>query len=68
MKNAKKSQGSFNEYLPMIGCYRPLHSITTKEAINSYPANSDESKAFVNTQFNEVETEQGIKALSLIHI
>ena len=62
IKHAKKVKEEFNQYLPMIGCYRPLHSITTKEAINSYPVNSDESKAFVNTQFNEVETEQGIKA------
>ena len=46
----------------MIGCYRPIHGITTKEAINSYPINSDESEAFINTQFNEFETEQDIKA------
>ena len=45
----------------MIGCYRPIHGITTKEAINSYPINSDESEAFINTQFNECETEQDIK-------
>jgi 2-polyprenyl-3-methyl-5-hydroxy-6-metoxy-1,4-benzoquinol methylase len=62
IKNAKKSQGTFNEYLPMIGCYRPIHSITTKEGINSYPVNSDESKAFIDAQYNELETEQGIKA------
>ena len=61
MKNAKKSQGSFNEYLPIIGCYRPIHNLVSREEISKYPINSDESKSFINTQYNEFETEQGIK-------
>jgi len=48
--------------LPIIGCYTPIHSITTQEDINKYPINSDESKAFIDTQYNEVETEKSIKA------
>ena len=62
IKHAKKVKEEFNQYLPMIGCYRPVHGITTKEAINSYPINSDESKAFIDAQYNEFEIEQGIKA------
>ena len=46
----------------MIGCYRPIHSITTQQEIKSYPINSDESKAFIDMQYNEFETEQDIKA------
>jgi len=46
----------------MIGCYQPIHGITTKEEINSYPINSNESKIFIDTQYNELEIEQRIKA------
>ncbi len=62
IKNANQSRASFREYLPIIGCYTPIHNITTQEEINNYPINSDESKAFIDTQFNEVETEKSIKA------
>ena len=59
---AKKSEKLFNRYLPMIGCYAPIHDITTQEEIRKYPINSDESKAFIDTQYNEVEAEKSIKA------
>ena len=62
INNAKKGEEAFNQYLPMIGCYQPIHGITTKEEINSYPINSNESKIFIDTQYNEFETEQGIRA------
>ena len=62
IKNAKQSRAAFREYLPIIGCYTPIYSITTQEEINNYPINSDESKAFIDTQYNEVETEKSIKA------
>ena len=62
IKKAKQSRAAFREYLPIIGCYTPIHSITTQEEINNYPINSDESKAFIDTQYNEVKTEKSIKA------
>ena len=46
----------------MISCYRPIHSITTQQEIKSYPINSDESKAFIDMQYNEFETGQDVKA------
>ena len=58
----KKSKESFNQYLPIIGCYKPIHSITTREEISKYPTNSNESKSFINTQYKEVEKEKAIKA------
>ena len=63
IKKTKASRTAFREYLPIIGCYTPIHDITTREEINNYPINSDESKAFIDTQYNEVETERSIKAL-----
>ena len=62
IKKAKQSRAAFSEYLPIIGSYTPIHDITTQEEINKYPINSDESKAFIDTQYNEVETEKSIKA------
>jgi 2-polyprenyl-3-methyl-5-hydroxy-6-metoxy-1,4-benzoquinol methylase len=59
---AKKSEKLFNRYLPMIGCYAPIHVLTTQEEISKYPINSDESKAFIDTQYNEIEAEKSIKA------
>ncbi|WP_226423717.1 tetratricopeptide repeat protein [Synechococcus sp. HB1133] len=51
-----------NEYLPMIGCYIPIHVITNQGEISRYPINSEESKAFIDTQFKEVQKEEAIKA------
>ena len=62
IENIKKDKEAFNEHLPIIGCYRPIHGITTQKEINSYPINSDESKAFIDTQYNELEIEQSIKS------
>ena len=62
IKNANQSREAFREYLPIIGCYTPIYDITSREDINKYPINSDESKAFIDTQYNEVETEKSIKA------
>jgi len=62
IKNAQKSEATFKEYLPIIGCYNPIHDFTTQEAISTYPINSDESKAFIDTQYKEVETEKSLKA------
>ena len=52
----------FNQYLPIIGCYKAIHSITTEEEISTYFINSEESKAFVNTQYIEVNKEKIFKA------
>ena len=57
----KKTKEARNDYLPMIGCYRAIHDITTQEQISTYPINSDESRALIDSQYNEVEAEQGIK-------
>lgn len=57
-----QSRAAFREYLPIIGCYTPIHDITIREEINTYPINSDESKAFIDAQYNEVKTERRIKA------
>lgn len=48
--------------MPIIGCYTPIYDIASREDINKYPINSDESKAFIDTQYNDVETEKSIKA------
>ena len=61
IERTTKSKEAFNEYLPIIGCYEPIHHITNREGITNYPIHSDESRAFINTQFNEVEKEQSIK-------
>jgi len=53
---AKKSKESFNQLLPIIGCYTPIHDIRIEETkIREYPVNSDESKAFINTQYKETK-------------
>ena len=62
IKNAKKGKDAFNQYLPIIGCYQSIHNLAHREVISKYSINSDESKAFVDTQYNEPKTEQGIKA------
>ena len=63
VKKAKTSKETFNTYLPMIGCYSSIHGFTIREGdINNYPINSDESKAFIETQYNEVQKEKNIKA------
>ena len=59
---AKKSEEFFKRNLAIIGCYTPIHDITNQEEISKYPIMSDESKAFIDTQYNEVETEKSIKA------
>ena len=61
MKIAKKSQGTFNEYLPIIACYQYIHNFAPREEISKYTINSDESKALTYTQYNEFIT-QSIKA------
>ena len=62
IKEATKSKEKFNQYLPIIGCYTAIHGITTQEQIRKYPINSDESRTFIDTQYNEVETEKSIKS------
>ena len=59
--NAKTSKENFNEYLPIIGCYVPIHRIATPAEIGRYPISSDESKAFINCQYIEDEKENSIK-------
>ena len=51
-----------NEYLSIIGCYIPIHVITNQEEISRYPINSEESKAFIDTQYKEAQKEEAIKA------
>ena len=59
----RKSKETFNQYLPIIGCYYPIHSITAQgEDLNNYPINSYESRAFIETQYKESEEEKAIKA------
>ncbi|QNJ04336.1 methyltransferase domain protein [Synechococcus sp. PROS-U-1] len=59
----RKSKEKFNQYLPIIGCYTPIHSITARgEDLNNYPINSDEGRAFIETQYREYEGEKAIKA------
>ncbi|ABB36025.1 hypothetical protein Syncc9605_2293 [Synechococcus sp. CC9605] len=62
IKKIKESRSAFRKYLPIIGCYTPIYDIASREDINKYPINSDESKAFIDTQYNDVETEKSIKA------
>ena len=59
---ASKSKEKLNQYLPIIGCYTAIHGITTQEEIREYPINSDESRSFIDTQYNEVETEKNINS------
>ena len=60
---AKKSKESFNQLLPIIGCYTPIHDIRIEETkIREYPVNSDESKAFINTQYKETKELLAIQA------
>ena len=61
IENAKKGKEAFNQYLPIIGCYQSIHNLAPRKEISKYSINSDESKAFFDTQYNEPETEQGIK-------
>ena len=41
IKKTKQSRAAFREYLPIIGCYKPIHDIANREEINKYPINSD---------------------------
>ena len=59
---AKKRKEKFNQYLPIIGCYKAIYGITTQDEISKYPITSDESRAFVNIQHKEIEKEKSIKA------
>jgi tetratricopeptide (TPR) repeat protein len=59
---ATKSKEKFNQYLPIIGCYTAIHGITTQEEVDKYPINSDESRAFIDIQFNDIAKEKSIKA------
>ena len=62
VEKKKKSKAAFNTYLPIIGCYTAIHGITTQDDIIKYSINSDESRAFINTQYHEVVKEKTIKA------
>ena len=59
----RKSKEIFNQYLPIIGCYTPIHSITTQaEYLDNYPISSDESRAFIETQYKDSKIEAVIKS------
>ena len=58
----RRSKENLNQYLPIIGCYTAIHGITTHEDIIKYSINSDESEAFINTQYNDLAKEQCIKS------
>ena len=62
ISTASKNKEKINQYLPIIGCYKPIHGITTLEEIRKYPINSDESRCFIDAQYNEVATEKNIKS------
>ena len=56
INEAQKSKESFNQSLPIIGCYTSIHDTRIEETkIRGYPVNSDESKAFINTQYKETK-------------
>ena len=44
ISDTKNNTEVINEYLPIIGCYIPIHVITNQGEINRYPINSEESK------------------------
>ena len=59
----RKNKETFNQYLPIIGCYTPIHSITARgEDLNNYPISSDESRAFIETQYKDSKKEAAIKS------
>ena len=64
IEKARKSKAAFNQYLPVIGCYTPIHYIINGEdELDKYPITSDESRAFIDTQYKEVQEEKATKIL-----
>ena len=61
IEKAKESKETFNTFLPIIGCYTAIHEITTQDEIITYSIKSDESRAFIDTQYNEIAKEKTIK-------
>ncbi len=61
---ACKNQENFNRYLPIIGCYKAIHTIDiSTELINNYPTPDESSKELITAQYTEPCQEQEIKAL-----
>ena len=58
IKKAKQSRAAFREYLPIIGCYTPIHSITTQEDINKYPIPSIATRARPSSTPNTTRSKQ----------
>ncbi len=59
---ASKSQARFNQVLPIIGCYQPIHTIKYPGVdLNNYPITSDESSAFIEAQYKDVGQDKAIK-------
>ena len=61
---AADSQEAINQYLAIIGCYKPIYATSLKqEAITNYPVLSDQSKVFIASQFHEPLQELELKSL-----
>ena len=62
ISEASTSQTTFNQVLPIIGCYTSINTINARgEKFNNYPISSAESGAFIEAQYKEVEQDKAIK-------
>ena len=58
-----ENQETFNQVLPIIGCYTPIHTTDARaENIDKYPISCNESRVFIETQYKEVEQEIAIQS------
>ena len=59
---ACEKQETANIILPLIGCYRAIHTTgISPEFINNYPTPDDSSKELIATQFTEPKQEEEIR-------
>ena len=58
-----ENQIIFNQTLPVVSCYTPIHAINIREEyLSNYPKKTNESRALLETLFKEVRHDKEIKA------
>lgn len=62
IKQLQKDKSTFNNFLAIIGCYIPIHTLKVdKHLIDQYPRTAKESQDFIKMQIEDPDKQEEIK-------